>query len=44
MVHLVTVKEIVSYIEENIGRRKKCIDLEDPTDLMFERVCEYLKR
>ncbi|MBW9223037.1 DUF354 domain-containing protein [Methanothermococcus sp. SCGC AD-155-E23] len=44
MVHLVSVKEIVSYIEENVGKRSNSIHLEDPTDLMFERVCEYLKR
>jgi len=44
MVHLLSVKEIVSYIEDNIGKRNNSINLEDPTDLMFERVCKYLKR
>jgi len=44
MVHLVSVKEIVSYIEENVGKRSNSLHLEDPTDLMFEKVCEYLKR
>ncbi|HID47460.1 MAG TPA: DUF354 domain-containing protein [Methanothermococcus okinawensis] len=44
MVHLVSVKEIVNYIEDNLGKRNNSIKLEDPTDLMFERVCEYLKR
>ena len=44
MVHLLSVREIVNYIEDNIGKRNNSINLEDPTDLMFERVCEYLKR
>jgi len=44
MVHLVSVKEVVSYIEDNIGKRNNSINLEDTTDLMFEKVCEYLKR
>ncbi|MBW9220060.1 DUF354 domain-containing protein [Methanothermococcus sp. SCGC AD-155-N22] len=44
MVHLLSVREIVNYIEDNIGKRNNSINLEDPTDLMFERVCGYLKR
>jgi predicted glycosyltransferase len=44
MIHTKSINRIVNYIIENIGKRNNGIELEDPTDLMFEKVCEYLKR
>jgi len=41
MIHTTNVENIVKYVEENLGKRLKVIDLEDPTDLMFERICSY---
>ncbi|EHP87366.1 DUF354 domain-containing protein [Methanotorris formicicus] len=44
MVHIKNVNRIVGYIIENLGVKNKNVELEDPTDLMFEKVCSYLKR
>ena len=44
MIHTKSVDRIVNYVIDNIGKRNNSIELEDPTDLMFEKVCEYLKR
>lgn len=43
MIHTNDIKEIINYVEDNLGKRMGVIELEDPTDLMFERVCNYLK-
>ena len=43
MIHTNDVKEIISYVEDNLGKKLGVIELEDPTDLMFERICSYLK-
>ena len=44
MIHTKSINRIINYVIENIGKRNNGIELEDPTDLMFEKVCEYLKR
>jgi predicted glycosyltransferase len=43
MIHTNDIKEIISYVEDNLGKKLGVIELEDPTDLMFERICSYLK-
>lgn len=42
MIHTREIGEIVSYVIDNIGKRNNGIKLEDPTNLMFEKVLEYL--
>ena len=44
MIHTKSINKIITYVVENIGKRNNGIKLEDPTDLMFKKVCEYLKR
>ncbi len=43
MIHTKSISRIINYVIENIGKRNNNIKLEDPTDLMFEKVCEYLR-
>ncbi|AEH07496.1 DUF354 domain-containing protein [Methanothermococcus okinawensis] len=44
MIHTKSVNRIIDYVLNNLGKRNNTITLEDPTDLMFEKVCECLKR
>lgn len=44
MIHSTSINDVVTYIIDNLGKRNNGIKLEDPTNLMFEKVCEYLKR
>jgi hypothetical protein len=44
MIHTRSATKIVNYVLENIGKRNNGIVLEDPTELMFQKVCEYLKQ
>ncbi len=43
MVHTNNIKEIINYVEENLGKKLGVLKLEDPTNIMFERVCRYIQ-
>ncbi len=44
MIHTKSTNRIIKYVVENIGKKNNGLKLEDPTNLMFEKVCEYLKK
>ncbi|MCS3901241.1 DUF354 domain-containing protein [Methanococcus voltae] len=44
MIHTTDLKEILEYAITNIGVKNKIVDLEDPTELMFQKICEKMGR
>ncbi|MBP2144256.1 putative glycosyltransferase [Methanococcus voltae] len=44
MVHTTDLSEIIDYAITNIGVKNKVADLEDPTELMFQKICEKMSR